>query len=66
MEIISQQACEKCSSLERCISTAMHNPELQIRCVHYGYVTKQVNDLVNTINTQFNEYIDYLIGGKGN
>lgn len=66
MDIISQQACEKCASLEKCISTAMYNPEVQIRCVHFGYVTRQVNELVNTINNELSEYIDYLIGKKEN
>jgi hypothetical protein len=64
MEIISQQACEKCHSLERCIETAMYHPEQQIRCVHFGYVTKQVNELVDTMRTQFEEYMAYLIDNK--
>lgn len=53
MEIISQQACEKCHSLGRCIETAMYHPELQIRCVHFKYITKQVNELTDTINNKF-------------
>lgn len=59
MEIISQQACEKCVCLGKCVDAAMYHPEWQIKCVHFGYVTKQVNDLTNTI-----ECIDNLIWGK--
>lgn len=59
MEIISQQACEKCACLGKCVDAAMYHPEWQIRCVHFGYVTKQVNDLTNAI-----ERIDDLLYGK--
>lgn len=59
MEIISQQACEKCACLGKCVDAAMYHPEWQVRCVHFGYVTKQVNDLTNTI-----ERIDDLLYGK--
>lgn len=61
MDIISQQACEKCGSLEKCVSIAMYNPEQQIRCVHFGYVTKQVNELTNTITNELAQYVDYLL-----
>lgn len=64
MDIISEQACEKCISLGKCIDTAMYKPEQQIRCVHFGYVKKQVNGLVDTMRTQFEEYMAYLIGNK--
>jgi len=66
MEIISQQACEKCSSLGKCVSIAMYNPGQQIRCIHFGYVTKQVNELTDTINNKLTEYIDCLLWRKEN
>jgi hypothetical protein len=66
MEIISQQACEKCCSLGKCFDTAMYHPEQQIRCVHFGYITKQVNELTDTINNKFTEYIDCLLWRKEN
>ena len=65
MDIISQQACEKCGSLEKCVSFAMYNPEVQVKCVHFGYVVKQVNELTDTINNKFTEYIDHLLWDKG-
>ena len=61
MDIISEQACEKCTSLKRCIETAMYHPELQIRCVHFRYITKQMNELTNTLE---NGLANYLIWDK--
>ena len=61
MEIISQQACEKCQSLKRCIETAMYNQEIQIKCVHFGYVTRQVNELTHTITNDLAKYVDYIL-----
>ena len=59
MEIISQQACEKCACLGKCVDAAMYHPDWNVKCVHFGYVAKQVNDLTNAI-----ERIDDLLYGK--
>ena len=61
MDIISQQACEKCSSVEKCVFTAMYHPGHQMRCVHFGYVARKVNELTNTTTNEFAKYVDYLL-----
>lgn len=63
MEINSQQVCSKCESLERCVTTAVLNSEVQIRCVHFGYVKKVSDDYIDRFKDEIikirNELIDY-------
>lgn len=61
MEIISQQACEKCACLGKCVDAAMYHPELQIKCIHFGYITKQMNELTNELE---NGLANYLLWDK--
>ena len=57
MEIISQQACEKCTCLDKCVDTAMYHPEKQIRCVHFGYVKRQMDEFINELINIPEEYL---------
>ena len=61
MEIISQQACEKCACLGKCVDAAMYHPEWQVRCVHFGYIKKQMNELTNELE---NGLANYLLWDK--
>ena len=57
MEIISQQACEKCACLGKCVDAAMYHPEWQVRCVHFGYVKRQMDELINELISIPEEYL---------
>ena len=57
MEIISQQACEKCACLGKCVDAAMYHPEWQVRCVHFGYIKKQMNELTNELENGLANYL---------
>jgi hypothetical protein len=43
----SQKVCSQCESLEKCVTTAVCNPELQIKCIHFGYIKKVTEDYTN-------------------
>lgn len=47
MENLSQAACSQCKELEKCVTTAVCNPEQQIRCIHFGYIKKVTEDYTN-------------------
>ena len=61
MEIISQQACEKCACLGKCVDAATYHPEWQVRCVHFGYIKKQMNELTSELE---NGLANYLLWDK--
>ena len=47
MEINSQEVCSQCKDLEECVTTAVCNPELEIKCIHFGYIKKVSEDYIN-------------------
>ena len=47
MENFSQKACSQCKSLETCVTTAVLHPGSEIRCIHFGYIKKVVEDYTN-------------------
>ena len=66
MEINSQQVCTKCESLERCVTTAVLNSEVQIRCIHFGYVKKVSDDYMKKFEDEIIKIRNELIGYKEN
>lgn len=66
MELISQEVCATCKSLEKCIEAAAHHHNSQIRCVNFGYIKEYVDDVMthikNEFENEFNKYMNYLIG----
>lgn len=60
MEINSQEVCSQCKDLERCVTTAVLNPRLKIRCIHFGYIEKVTEDYINNAIMKIaNELITY-------
>ena len=68
--ISSQLACRKCSNYDHCLDTAMDHPELDIKCIHFGYIQQLTDDAIKMVQEQMNEYIDEylnnLFGRKEN
>ena len=66
MEINSQQVCSQCESLERCVTTAVLNTELQIRCIHFGYVKKVSDDYMARFEDEIIKIRNELVGIEEN
>lgn len=60
MENLSQKACSQCKNLEQCVKTAVLRPKSEIRCIHFGYIKKVVEDCIdNAIIKITNSLITY-------
>ncbi len=57
---LSQEACSQCKDLEKCVTTAVLHPKLEIKCIHFGYIKKVVEDYIdNAIIKIANSLITY-------
>lgn len=68
--VSSQLACHKCNHFNQCVDTAINRPELNVKCIHFGYVKQLTDDTIKAVQEQVNEYIheymNNLIGRKEN
>lgn len=63
MDIDSQKVCSQCKDLEKCVTTAVLNPRIQIKCIHFGYINKASEDYMKKVQDEIikikNELITY-------
>ena len=36
------EICKNCQSYHHCVDAILHHPEWQVKCIHFGFLTKEI------------------------